>query len=40
MYYGTLANLDESLAEAKTAGNSPRRKILTHPAVLEADEIG
>ena len=41
VYYGTLADLVESLAEAKTAGNLARRlKVLTHPAVLVVDEIG
>ena len=41
MYYGTLADLVESLAEAKTAGNLARRlKVLIHPAVLVVDEIG
>ena len=38
VYYGTLADLVESLAEAKTAGNLARRlKVLTHPAVLVVD---
>ena len=41
MYYGTLSDLVESLAEAKTAGNLARRlKVLTHPALLVVDEIG
>ena len=41
VYYGTLADLVESLAEAKTAGGLARRlKVLTHPAVLVVDEIG
>ena len=41
VYYGTLANLVESLMEAKTSGNLARRlKVLTHPALLVVDEIG
>ena len=41
VYYGTLADLVESLMEAKTSGNLARRlKVLTHPAVLIVDEIG
>ena len=41
VYYGTLAALVESLAEAKTAGNLARRlKVLTHPSLLVVDEIG
>ena len=41
VYYGTLSDLLESLAEAKTAGNLARRlKVLTHPALLVVDEIG
>ena len=41
VYYGTLADLVESLAEAKTAGGLARRlKVLTHPALLVVDEIG
>ena len=41
VYYGTLADLVESLLEAKTAGNLARRlKVLTHPALLLVDEIG
>ena len=40
VYYGTLADLVDSLAEAKTAGGLARRlKVLTHPAVLVVDEI-
>ena len=38
VYYGTLADLVDSLADAKTAGNLARRlKVLTHPAVLVVD---
>ena len=41
VYYGTLAGLIESLAEAKAAGNLSRRlRVLTHPALLVVDEIG
>ena len=41
VYYGTLADLVESLMEAKTSGNLARRlKVLTHPALLVVDEIG
>ena len=41
VYYGTLAGLVESLAEAKAAGALARRlKVLTHPALLVVDEIG
>ena len=41
VYYGTLAALIESLAEAKAAGNLSRRlRVLTHPALLVVDEIG
>ena len=37
VYYGTLAGLIESLAEAKAAGNLSRRlRVLTHPALLVA----
>ena len=40
VYYGTLANLVESLMEAKTSRNLGRRlKVLTHPALLVVDEI-
>ena len=39
VYYGTLAGLIESLAEAKAAGNLSRRlRVLTHPALLVVDE--
>lgn len=41
VYYGTLADLIESLEEAKAAGRLTQRlKTLTHPAVLVVDEIG
>ena len=41
VYYGTLADLVESLMEAKTSGNLARRlRVLTHPALLVVDEIG
>jgi len=41
VYYGTLADLVDSLAEAKTAGGLARRlRVLTHPALLVVDEIG
>ena len=41
VYYGTLADLVDSLAEAKTAGGLARRlKVLTHPAVLVVDLCG
>jgi DNA replication protein DnaC len=41
VYYGTLADLIESLEEAKAAGRLTHRlKTLTHPAVLVVDEIG
>ena len=41
LYYGALADLVESLMEAKTSGNLVRRlKVLTHPALLVVDEIG
>ena len=41
VYYGTLADLVDSLMEAKTSGNLARRlRVLTHPAVLVVDEIG
>ncbi len=41
VYYGTLAALIDSLAEAKTAGNLARRlKVLTHPSLLVVDEVG
>ena len=37
VYYGTLADLVESLMEAKTSGNLAHRlKVLTHPALLGA----
>ncbi|MDE0489455.1 MAG: IS21-like element helper ATPase IstB [Gammaproteobacteria bacterium] len=41
VYYGTLAGLIESLAEAKAAGNLSRRlRVLTHPTLMVVDEIG
>ena len=41
VYYGTLASLIESLAEAKAAGNLSRRlRVLTHPALLVVDSCG
>ena len=41
VYYGTLAQLIDSLEEARTAGNLNRRlKIFSHPARLIVDEIG
>lgn len=41
VYYGTLADLIESLEEAKAAGRLTQRlKTLTHPALLVVDEIG
>lgn len=41
VYYGTLADLIESLEEAKAAGRLTHRlKTLTHPALLVVDEIG
>ena len=41
VYYGTLAGLIESLAEAKATGNLSRRlRVLTHPVLLVVDEIG
>ena len=41
VYYGTLAELIESLTQAKAAGNLSRRlRVLTHPALLVVDEIG
>ena len=41
VYYGTLAELIESLTEAKAAGNLTRRlRVLTHSALLVVDEIG
>ncbi len=41
MYYGTLADLITSLEEAQSAGRlQAHLKVLMHPAVLVADEIG
>ncbi len=41
VYYGTLAGLIDSLAEAKAAGNLSRRlRVLTHPTLMVVDEIG
>ena len=41
VYYGTLAELIDSLEEARAAGNLNRRlKTLSHPALLIVDEIG
>ena len=41
MYYGTLAGLIKSGAEATAAGDLSRRmRVLTHPALLVVDEIG
>jgi DNA replication protein DnaC len=41
VYYGTLADLIESLEEARAAGRLTHRlKTLTHPALLVVDEIG
>lgn len=41
VYYGTLADLIQSLEEAQAAGRlSQRLKTLTHPALLVVDEIG
>ena len=41
IYFGTLADLVDSLEEAKAAGRPDRRlKTLTHPALLVVDEIG
>ena len=41
VYYGTLAELIDSLEEARAAGNLNRRlKTLCHPALLIVDEIG
>jgi len=41
VYYGTLAELIDSLEEAQAAGNLNRRlKTLSHPALLIVDEIG
>ena len=41
VYYGTLADLVDSLMDAKTSGNLARRlRVLTHPALLVVDEIG
>lgn len=41
VYYGTLADLINSLEEAQTAGKLLQRlKVLTYPALLVVDEIG
>ena len=41
VYYGTLADLIQSLEEAQASGRLPQRmKTLTFPAVLLVDEIG
>ena len=41
VYYGTLAGLIESLAQAQAAGQPARRlRVLTHPVLLVVDEIG
>ena len=41
IYFGTLADLVDSLEEAKAAGRPDRRlKTLTYPALLVVDEIG
>ena len=41
VYYGTLADLIGSLEEAQTAGRFGQRlRVLTHPSLLIADEIG
>lgn len=41
IYFGSLAELIESLEEAKAAGQLKRRlKVLTHPPLLVVDEIG
>jgi DNA replication protein DnaC len=41
VYYGSLADLIDSLEEAKAAGRLIHRlKTLTHPALLIVDEIG
>ena len=41
IYFGPLADLVNSLEEAKAAGRLERRlKTLTHPALLVVDEIG
>jgi DNA replication protein DnaC len=41
VYYGTLANLVESLEQARAAGQLARRlRVLSHPALLIVDEIG
>jgi DNA replication protein DnaC len=41
VYYGTLADLINSLEEAQAAGRLHQRvKVLTHPALLVVDEIG
>jgi DNA replication protein DnaC len=41
IYYGSLADLIQSLEEAQAAGRLDRRlKTLTHPALLVVDEIG
>jgi DNA replication protein DnaC len=41
VYYGTLADLVNSLEEAQAASRLQQRlKVLTHPALLVVDEIG
>jgi DNA replication protein DnaC len=41
VYYGTLANLIESLEQARAAGQlASRLRVLSHPALLAVDEIG
>jgi len=41
VYYGTLAELINSLEEARAAGSLNRRlKVLSHPSLLVVDEIG
>lgn len=41
VYYGTLADLINSLEEAQAAGRLQQRlKVLTHPSLLVVDEIG
>jgi DNA replication protein DnaC len=41
VYYGTLADLINSLEEAQASGRLQQRlKVLTHPSLLVVDEIG